>query len=369
MKEKNPLLLPSGLYDLLPPDARMESDALARLLACFESFGYAQVSPPLLEFETSLLSGRGEALASQTFRVMDPMAQAMMGFRPDMTLQVARIATSRLNTAARPLRLCYAGPILQIRPDPLKSERQLTQAGIELIGTDSPNADAEVMTVAAEALMALDIRDISIDINLPGLLIELCPEAQGDPVLRVRIRDAVQRRDAATIAQLPVKRSAMLASLIETAGPVEKTLELLKKASSTQTETLKGVVDILKKNCPQVTFTLDPLEYRGFDYHQGIGFSIFARGLRHEVGRGGRYLTERDNATGFTLYVTHLLRLLAPPKEKKRILVPQEAPIDALHKLRAEGWVTLGSLTDKPREEAKHLGCSHIFENGKAMAL
>jgi ATP phosphoribosyltransferase regulatory subunit len=369
MKEKNTLLLPSGLYDLLPPDARMETDATARLLACFESFGYAQVSPPLLEFETSLLSGRGEALASQTFRVMDPLAQAMMGFRADITLQVARISTARMNASPRPLRLCYAGPILRIKPDPLRSERQLTQAGIELIGTDSLHADVEVMTVAATALMALGITDISIDINLPGLLSELCPEAQGSADLRARIRDAVQRRDAATLGRLPVKNSALLAALIEAAGPVDKTLGLLEKVSSAQTATLARVVSRLKDNCPQIAFTLDPLEYRGFDYHQGIGFSIFARGLRHELGRGGRYRTERDNATGFTLYVTHLLQLLAPQKERKRILVPQDTPADTVGKLRGEGWVTLMSLADNPREEAQLLGCSHLFAQGKAEAL
>jgi ATP phosphoribosyltransferase regulatory subunit len=369
MKEKNPLLLPSGLYDLLPPDARMESDASAHLLACFESFGYAQVSPPLLEFETSLLSGRGEALAGQTFRVMDPMSQTMMGFRADITLQVARIATARLGHEPRPLRLCYAGPILQIKPDPIRPERQLTQAGIELIGTDSAHADVEVMTVAVEALMALGIRDISIDINLPGLLSELCPEAQGNAELKAHIKDAVRRRDAATIARLPVKNAALLASLIEAAGPVEKTLTLLRKTGSAQTDTLAIVAENLKKNCPQAAFTLDPLEYRGFDYHQGIGFSLFARGLRHELGRGGRYRTDNDSATGFTLYVTHLLRLLSPLEEKKRILVPLATPPEAAQKLRSEGWVTVTALTSQPREEAKHLGCGHIFEKDAITAL
>lgn len=369
MKQPNPQLLPSGLYDLLPPNAGLESHATAKLLASFESFGYAQVSPPLLEFEASLLSGRGKALAPQTFRVMDPLSQTMMGFRPDITLQVARIAGVRLSAEPRPLRLCYAGPILQIKAEPLRTERQLTQAGIELLGADSAEADIEVMTVAAEALQSLGVNDISIDINLPGLLGELCPEARSDEKLAARIRDAVQRRDAAALHTLPLKNAQKLAQLMEAAGPVEKALAALKTCDEAQAQTLKTVIDSLREHCPQVAFTLDPLEYRGFDYHQGIGFSIFAKGLRHELGRGGRYRTERDNATGFTLYVTHLLPLLPVPDAKKRILIPAGAPSSVTRRLREEGWVTVSAMTNDARKEAATLTCTHIFEQGKAKEL
>ncbi|MDE3061073.1 MAG: ATP phosphoribosyltransferase regulatory subunit, partial [Pseudomonadota bacterium] len=90
-------LLPTGCYDLLPPYARQESELSQALLSVFESFGYEQVSPPLLEYSDSLLAGRGQALSPQIFRVMDPGAHKVMGIRPDITLQIARIAMSRLS--------------------------------------------------------------------------------------------------------------------------------------------------------------------------------------------------------------------------------------------------------------------------------
>jgi ATP phosphoribosyltransferase regulatory subunit len=366
MKEKNPHLLPSGLYDLLPPEARLEADATARLLSCFESFGYAQVSPPLLEFEASLLAGRGETLSTQTFRVMDPLSQAMMGFRADITFQVARIATSRMKSAPRPLRLCYGGPILRIKPDPLMNERQLMQAGIELIGTDSWAADAEVMIVAAEALRVIAAGDISIDINLPGLLGDLCPEAQNDADLRARIKDAVQRRDMAALGTLPLASRALLVKILEAAGPAEKALANLSALGRAHTKTLQNVVAQVQKTCPQVTLTLDPLEYRGFDYHHGIGFSIFVGGLRHELVRGGRYSVDGDSATGFTLYVTHLLRLLKAAPDKKRVLVPLAIAGDDARALREQGWVTVTAMTDDLRAEARRLGIAHAWRDGKA---
>src|SRR6202043_2588216 len=98
-------LLPTGLYDLLPPAAEREAEVTARLMGVLASHGYERVKPPLVEFEETLLSGAGAAMASETFRTMDPISHRMIGVRADMTPQVARIAATRLRHLPRPLRL------------------------------------------------------------------------------------------------------------------------------------------------------------------------------------------------------------------------------------------------------------------------
>ena len=123
-------LLPPGMNDILPPEAGFETATVNRLLGVFHAHGYAQVKPPLVEFEASLLAGAGTAMTQQTFRLMDPVSHAMLGLRADMTLQVARIATTRLAHEARPLRLCYAGQVLQVSGSQMRPERQVGQAGI-----------------------------------------------------------------------------------------------------------------------------------------------------------------------------------------------------------------------------------------------
>src|SRR5665213_1810685 len=161
----NPALLPSGLRDLLPPDAETEASAVEALMDVFAAHGYQRVKPPLLEFEECLLAGAGAAVAEQTFRLMDPDSQRMMGVRADTTPQVARIATTRLATAPRPLRLSYAGQCLLVRGSQLAPDRQIAQAGIELIGIDSPEADAELVVVGAEALASLGLTRLSFDLT------------------------------------------------------------------------------------------------------------------------------------------------------------------------------------------------------------
>lgn len=367
MKKKTPLL-PSGLYDLLPPDASKESRAITQLLGTFASFGYDQVSPPLMEFEASLLEGRGKELSEQTFRVLDPIAHEMMGIRADMTLQVARIASSRLAAMPRPLRLCYAGPIVQSKAETLRSERQLTQAGAELIGSDSINADTEIIIIAAEALAQLGIEDISIDINLPELLGELCPEAKNDSALQAKIKNAVTQKNTDMVAQLPIVNNKLLASLIDAAGPVEKTLAVLEKLKIKQASAIRTLSEHIGRNCPKVKLTLDPIEYRGFDYHSGISFSIFAKGLRYELGRGGRYIVDGEKATGFTIYVTHLLTLLPSMPPEKYVMVTQEAGTAAVRELRTKGWTTIYALTDNVKKEAELLGIkSRLAADGKTI--
>ncbi len=128
------------------------------------------MKPPLLEFEDSLLAGSGAAVAEQTFRLMDPDSQRMMGLRADTTPQVARIATTRLAQAPRPLRLSYAGQCLRVRGSQLAPDRQIAQAGIELIGCDNPAADAEIVLVGAEALASVGLTRTSFDLTLPTLV-------------------------------------------------------------------------------------------------------------------------------------------------------------------------------------------------------
>src|SRR5690625_1513169 len=94
-------LLPAGLQDGLPPEAAREAEVIERLIAVLSGYGYDRVKPPLLEFEDSLLLGPGEQVANQTFRLMDPVSQRMMGLRADITPQVARIATTRLRSEER----------------------------------------------------------------------------------------------------------------------------------------------------------------------------------------------------------------------------------------------------------------------------
>jgi len=375
----NKALLPVGLRDVLPPDAGFETQVTLGLLSAFESYGYEQVAPPLIEFEESLLSGAGAATAAQTFRLMDPVSQHMMGVRSDMTVQVARIATTRLANAPRPLRLCYAGQVLQVKGSQLQPERQFGQAGVELIGSDSAAADAEVVTVAVSTLEAAGISGLTVDLTMPTLVPALCGASGLSADVASRLRFALNRKDAAGVAAIGGASAPLFLGLLRGAGPAETALAALARLdlpepAARERERLAANAARIRAALPQLTLTIDPVEHRGFEYHTGMSFTLFAEGLRTELGRGGRYRAgsngDGEPATGCTLFLDAVLSALPRAAARPRVYVPGGTLVEDARRLRSEGWITVCGLDEgDARAEAKRLGCTHLFISGKISAL
>lgn len=373
-------LLPNGLNDTLMPEAATLADMEARLLAAFARFGYERVRPPLAEFEETLMDGPGGAVAPQMFRLMDPVTHRMLGLRPDITPQVARIATTRLAKSPRPLRLSYAGPVLQLKGSQLRPEREVTQVGIELIGADSLSADAEVIVATAEALAAIGVGQPSVDLSLPRLVPLMCAGMELDATTTARVRAALDRKDAGALAAIPElteERRLTFATLQRATGGADAALAALAKlalppVAKQHVRDLGDAVRLVREQVPGLALTIDPVEFRGMEYQTGISFTIFAKGVAGELGRGGRYvLANGEPATGATLFMEQLAQAAAPAEKPRCLYLPFGTKAAERAKLHAAGWRTragLESERDAPAA-AKAQGCTHIFSEGQAKVL
>ncbi len=369
----SPALLPSGLSDLLPPEAEREAMLVEVLAETFARHGYERVKPPLLEFEDSLLAGSGAAVADQTFRLMDPVSHRMMGLRADTTPQVARIAATRLARLPRPLRLSYAGQVLRVQGTQLNPARQLPQAGVELIGVDAPDADAEVAAVAVEALAAVGVANPTLDITLPRLSPALLDAAGVEGEGRRRLARALDRKDAAAVAARVAEAGAaahVLPALLAAAGPADAALAALEDAALPPTarmiaDNAAAVVAALRARAPGLRITLDPVEFRGFRYHTGVAFTLFGEGTMGELARGGRYLSGEEPATGMTLYPDAMLRAVEPAAPRRRVFLPFGHDAGRGAALRAEGHATVAQLS--PGDTPVGLRCSHVLDASGAI--
>ena len=365
-------LLPIGFTDTLYPEASNEAHALKRIITFFSSNGYQQVNLPLLEFEESLFDGTGVSMTEQTFRLMDPISQKMMGIRADMTPQIARVATTRLKGEPRPLRLCYGGQVLRIKGSQLRPKRQFTQVGAELIGTKSPIADAEVVLIAVSALRDLGVKNISVDLGLPRLVPNLMNECGIKGETATAMRSALNRKDFSEVCALAdsagQKAATIFPALMSTAGPVEtaiKKLNSLKLGDSASLERshLEEVAESICAGTPGIGLTIDPIEDRSFKYHAGVTFSLYCKGIQGELGSGGRYMAgngkDVENATGLTLFLDTLIKVIPNRTSKMSIFLPYGTPLDKGAKLRAEGWITINSVEKEqdPIAEAIRLKC------------
>lgn len=368
----HPALLPAGFRDVLPAEAERETAALATWAGVFASHGYERVRPPLLEFEEGFARGAGAAVAAQSFRLTDPDSHRTLVLRADHTPQVARIAASRLAGAPRPLRLAYAGDCLRLRG---AGDRQTTQAGIELIGADGVAADAEVMLVGVEALQAIGVERLSLDMALPTLAPALLEEGGFAPDAQAALAHALDRKDAAAVAALAGGLGATLTALLQAAGPAGPALAALQAAPlpaacRVMAARLVELVAALAASAPTLPLTIDPLEFRGLAYHTGVAVTVFARGAG-EVGRGGRYLAhEGEPATGLTLDVDAALRAAPEVPRRPRVFVPRAAA-RAAAALRRDGYATIMALADcaDPAVEARRLGCALVADGTGVSAV
>ena len=370
-------LLPEGLHDTLAHEAEYQAEIVEKLRQCFASFGYERVIPPIMEFEESLLSGPGKAQSRNMFRVMDPVTQRMMAVRNDMTGQVARIARSRLQNAPRPLRLSYSGDVLRVRGSQLRPERQFKQAGVELIGSDSPEAYVEIILLARDVLTTVGVEQASIDLTMPLLVPAICRGLGLDAEKSAIVRQALNAKDIGALDNLDGEIGDISRKLLLAAGAADKAMAIIGDLSLPQEaqdmcHELARLLDRLKQVAPELHVTVDPGEYSGFEFQTGIGFSLFVKGVRGELGRGGRYMVEggaadSEPATGFSLYLDSLMRALPDMADLKYIYCPFGTNMADLSDLRGRGYRTICGLEAAADEgaEAQRLMCRYIWQSGK----
>ncbi|HET8611246.1 MAG TPA: ATP phosphoribosyltransferase regulatory subunit [Sphingomonas sp.] len=361
----SPSLLPEGLRDRLPPEAEALARVRRAVLWTAELNGYARVEPPLVEFETTLVGRLKSSRATDLLRVVDPVSQRTLALRPDITAQVGRIASTRLAHRPRPLRLCYAGQVLKVRGSQLRPEREMCQAGCEIIGSDAVAAVIEAIRVALDALGGAGADRLSIDLTLPDLV----PLLARGPMPVADVEAVIAKLDGKDAGALAALGASAYLPLIEAAGPVEAALTKLAAidAGGHLASRLEGVRAIAAAIDGRATVTLDPTERHGFEYQSWIGFSIFAEGVRGEVGRGGSYSIlhpdgREEAAVGFSLYLDPLVGAGLATERRDRVFLPLGAPPEIAGKLHAEGRATLAALgaDDDPRA----LGCTHVWADG-----
>ncbi|UZK65563.1 ATP phosphoribosyltransferase regulatory subunit [Sphingomonas sp. M1-B02] len=350
-------LLPEGFHDRLPPAADAAAGLEARILGVARLYGYEQVDPPLAEFADELASRLKAGGLRDAVRFVDPVSQRTLAIRPDLTAQVGRIAATRMAHHPRPVRLSYAGQGLKLSASALNPQRSKRQIGCELIGLDTVAAASEIVQVAIEALQAAGVTGLSLDFTLPDLVDTLAADA---PQLEA-LRERLDAKDAGGVAAI----DPAYLPLIEAAGPFDAAMARLRAIDTGQlTSRLDGLAQIAAAIDGQATLTLDPTERHGFEYQSWLGFSIFARGVRGEIGRGGSYTVVHDGgreepAVGFSLFADPILDSGFGTGERRRLFLPFGTPKATGAALRHEGWVTVAALETDDTPEAQL--CSHAL--------
>jgi ATP phosphoribosyltransferase regulatory subunit len=318
-------LLPDGVEDILPPLAGQIESLRREVMDTCQRWGYQLVIPPLIEYLESLFTGTGHDLALQTFKLTDQLTGRMMGVRADMTPQAARIDAHTLHQEGI-TRLCYAGHVLHARPQHMLAGRTPIQAGCELFGSASEEADLEVIRLMLEALRVAGIPNVHLDLAHVAIYQSLIEAAAFDEPTGAAIFDAMARKSIPELDALlghcpPDSPGALLRVLARVSGgrdALDKARDALAGAPQNvirALDQLQRVSDALAQSHPDLKLGFDFCELRGYNYHTGLVFAVYVPGYGDAVGKGGRYdaigqdFGRARPATGFSLDVRALVAM------------------------------------------------------------
>ncbi len=350
-------LLPEYVSDVLPSEARKIEEMRRFILDKFRTFGYELVMPPLLEYIDSLLTGTGQDLDEQTFKLLDIHTAKTIGIRADITPQIARIDAHLLGRQGI-TRLCYAGETLHTRPKNNQETRTPLQIGAEIYGTTHIQADIEILQLMYQTLIAAGVDDFYISIG----------HAKFIEILEIDVNselfNAILAKDISIIQNSTHKYKDIILDLMQVqsldnlGNDYKNIWEKLKNKHNI----LKSIVDDIALVCDSLAnYALEHTEFKfncmiditdieGYCYHTGLTYNVYHKNSHSPIAKGGRYdkvssaFGRLRPATGFSINLRQISPLSSLQSNSHAVLAPWILDNDLqifIHSLRNKGEVVI----------------------------
>ncbi len=286
-------------------------------------------------------------------------------FRSDITAQISRLIETRLKDQKFPLRLCYLGDVLKISNRSIHSDRQITQAGIELIGSDNILKSAsEIVELTISSLNKIDVDNLTIDFSIPNFLNLLLEELKLNDH---NVKKAIEEKNISNIKNLTSIYADNLINIaleIKNSKEIRQNLVNLKISANLlqKFDRLLLIIEKINQKYPDIEILINIFDDLEFSYHEDIGFSIFTTESALPIARGGLYKIKKDvMAVGSSIYINLIKEILLKSShdESKRILIGEDIKPQQIESLQEDGYITIKSLCDNDIEslqkEAKFL--------------
>ncbi len=283
--------IPSGTRDVLPDETRELRRITDALRAVFERDGYGEVVTPALEYESELARANMRD-ARPAYRVFDENG-AVLVLRSDMTVPIARVVATRYPHVEPPLRFCYFAHCYRaVRPQ-RGQQRELLQAGIELVGAPAPDGTVEALTVLVDALDETGLADYRIGIGDASLYPSLMEALGVPPVVREDLLHTLGSRDLVALEEQvgALGLDDRSAELLVRVPQIRGGPEVLDGLSDPVADAVDGLRSVAERVPPAVAQRLifDLGLGRDIGYYTGAIFEVYDPALGTPIGGGGRY--------------------------------------------------------------------------------
>jgi ATP phosphoribosyltransferase regulatory subunit len=293
-------LIPIGTATLLPGTARNVRRLEERLMAYVAKWGYQEIILPTFEYLDVLSVGLAPEILEKCYKFADWASGRILVLRPDATAQIARMVAMGFGGKALPLRYAYRTTVFRYEPEHRGRDREIFQIGLEFLGADTPDSDAEMVTVLIEVLNQIGLPSCKISLGHVGFLKGLLTRSGLSAAGRKQAELAVARKDLPLLEEIlvgegvPHRKVGAILEVPERCGGYEvvkwgKRIAGKDRVLLEPLVRLEQVYRLLERKGVHEKVVLDLGEFRGFDYYDGVVFDVFTGTMGSEIGGGGRY--------------------------------------------------------------------------------
>jgi len=389
-----------GMRDFLPEEAKIMRFIEEKARKTAKLYGYREIITPVVESYELVAAKAGEEVRARMYAFED-LGGRKVALRPEFTASVARLVATTMRNEPKPLRLFCVGSLYRY-DEPQKGRfREFWQSNFELMGSEKPEADAEVLLLTNTFMKAVGLRNYAFKVGHVGVLRNILSQEGIEENTQNRIMqlmDKKQYEEALAIvkeAKVSEKCLKTLQKLVTIKGSntisiLEEMAKLVKDygAASDAVKNLEEILKLARESAKELDITVDAGFARGLEYYTGMIFEVYVPELDIALAGGGRYDKlvelfggEPTPAVGVAHGIDRIMLAmqeqkitLAAEEEKKVMIIPVNESLnnEALRiseMLRSEGITVetevMRRKVAKALEDADRRGISHVIIVGE----
>lgn len=320
---------PDGVRDIYGVECTRKAAIQNRILEIFHLYGYQDIETPTFEFFDIFNESRGSVKAKEMFKFFDRDNHTLV-LRPDETPAIARCVTKYFTEEDMPLRLCYLERTFINNTSYQGRLKEAAQTGVELIGDDSSDADAEILAMVIRALKTAGLTEFQVELGEVDFFRGLLEEAGMDEEMEEKLRELIENKNYFGVEEMvmeqpiPQELKDAFLKLPELFGSLE---EIQAAREFTKNPRALRAIDRLEE-VNRILEYYDLSEYVSYDlgmlsqyqYYTGIIFKAYTYGTGDYIVNGGRYdkllvqFGKDAPAVGFGISVDDLMLALSRQK-------------------------------------------------------
>lgn len=338
------LTRPRGTRDFLPDEMGKRRYVERTVRELFGTYGYREVETPVFEHLELFATKSGEQVVQQMYTFKDKGGRDLV-LRPELTAPIIRMYIENFQKAPKPLKFYYVGPCFRYEEPQMGRWRQFYHIGVELIGSDEPEADAEVIALASKAIERIGLKNFEVHVGHLGVLRGILQEANVEEANQDKVMSLIDKGDVEGLKahleglKLKPEDQKLLLKLIELCGQPGEVLNKAKQLLKNKTRALKALA--LFEQILEKLEIFDLKNYfvnlgiaRGLEYYTGMVFEIYASGLgaQSQICGGGSYRLaelfggETVGSTGFALGFDRIMEAV----KIQNVTLPEDVRVKAL---------------------------------------